>query len=87
MTTAIAPDLKPDRRGIEGRPTPDRDPADPTREQLDGHSFDPTQGRRVGSHPYEDPTQGRRIGSHPYDDPTQGRQIGSNPYDDPIQAR
>jgi carbonic anhydrase len=33
-------------------------------------SFDPTQGRKIGSDPYDDPTQGRKIGSDPYDDPT-----------------
>jgi hypothetical protein len=36
-------------------------------------SFDPTQGRKIGSDPYDDPTQGRKIGSDPYDDPTRTR--------------
>lgn len=47
----------------------------------------PTQGRKIGSDPYDDPTQGRRIGSESYDDPTQGRKSGSEPYDDPTQGR
>ena len=28
-------------------------------------SFDPTQGRKLGSDPYGDPTQGRKLGSDP----------------------
>jgi hypothetical protein len=39
----------------------------------DIRSFDPTQGRQIGSDPYDDPTQGRKIGSDPYDDPTRAR--------------
>ncbi len=70
MTTAIAPDQKPDHSEIERWPTLHRDPADTTREQPDAHTFDPTQGRQIGSHPHDDPTQGRQIGSRPYDDPT-----------------
>ena len=87
MTTTIAPELKPDGFESEEWPTLDRGPANTTRKQPDAHSFDPTQGRQIGSNPYDDPTQGRQIGSNPYDDPTQGRQIGSNPYDDPTQGR
>jgi carbonic anhydrase len=37
------------------------------------NSFDPTQGRKIGSDPYDDPTQGRKLGSDPYDDPTRAR--------------
>ena len=36
-------------------------------------AFDPTQGWKIGSDPYDDPTQGQKIGSHPYEDPTRGR--------------
>jgi carbonic anhydrase len=44
-----------------------------TREELAAHSFDPTQGRKLGSEPYDDPTQGGKLGSDPYDDPTRAR--------------
>jgi hypothetical protein len=70
MTTSIAPDLRPDHSEPEAWPTLDRDPGHATREELDTDSFDPTQGRKIGSDPYDDPTQGRKIGSDPYDDPT-----------------
>jgi hypothetical protein len=73
MTTTIAPERKPDGFESEQWPTLDREPADATREQPAGQSFDPTQGRQIGSDPYDDPTQGRRIGSNKYDDPTQAR--------------
>ena len=73
MTTTVAPDLKPDHTESEERSTVDRDPAHTTREELDSHPFDPTQGRKIGSDPYDDPTQGRKIGSDPYDDPTRAR--------------
>ena len=59
MTTTIAPDLKPDHAESEEWPTLGRDVADTTREAPDAHSFDPTQGRQIGSDPYEDPTQAR----------------------------
>ena len=39
----------------------------------DASRFDPTQGRKIGSDPYDDPTQGSKIGSDPYDDPTRSR--------------
>jgi hypothetical protein len=73
MTTTLASNLKPDHSEHEEWPVLDRDPAHATREELDTHSFDPTQGRKIGSEPYDDPTQGRKIGSDPYDDPTRGR--------------
>ena len=89
MTTSIAPDLKPDDSESEERSIPAlvRDLAGTTREEPDAHSYDATQGRQIGSQPYDDATQGRQIGSDPYDDPTQGRQIGSDPYDDATQGR
>jgi hypothetical protein len=59
MTTTVAPDLKPDHAESEEWPTPGRDVADSTREEPDAHPFDPTQGRRIGSDPYDDPTQAR----------------------------
>ena len=69
MTTTVAPNLTES----EEWPTLGRDPTDTTREEFDAHSVDPTQGRKIGSDPYDDPTQGRRIGSDPYDDPTRAR--------------
>ena len=86
MTATVAPDLKPDHSEEQEGPTVDLVPAHTRREDHDARSFDPTQGRQIGSSPYDDPTQGQ-IGSNPYDDPTQGRQIGSNPYDDPTQGQ
>lgn len=73
MTTTIARDLKPDHSEREEWPNLDRDPAHATCEELDTHPLDPTQGRKIGSEPYDDPTQGRKIGSDPYDDPTRAR--------------
>jgi hypothetical protein len=73
MTTTVTPDSKQVPADSQEWPTLDRDPAHATREELDTHSFDPTQGRKIGSDPYDDPTQGRKIGSGPYDDPTRGR--------------
>ena len=73
MTTTIARHLKRDHTESEQWPTLDRDRAVTTRNEPDAHSFDPTQGRTVGSDPYDDPTQGRKIGSDPYDDPTRAR--------------
>ena len=87
MTTTTAPDLKPDHTESEEWPTLDRDPAHATRDELNTHPFDPTQGRKIGADPYDDPTHGRKLGSDPYDDPTHGRKIGSDPYDDPTRAR
>jgi len=73
MTTTVARDLKPDHPESEERPILVPDLADMTRQQPDRRSFDPTQGRQIGSDPYDDPTQGGKIGSDPYDDPTRGR--------------
>lgn len=73
MTTTVAPNLKPERPEGEQRPTLVRAPADTTPQQPNMRSFDPTQGRKIGSDPYDDPTQGRKIGSDPYDDPTRAR--------------
>jgi carbonic anhydrase len=49
------------------------DPRDSSREARETYPVDPTQGRKIGSDPFDDPTQGRTIGSDPYDDPTRGR--------------
>lgn len=87
MTTTAATALKPDHYETE-EPLP-LHPAqvETTPGGDDPGSFDPTQGRQIGSGPYDDPTQGRTLGSDPYHDPTQGLQIGSHPYDDPTQGR
>ena len=87
MTTAIAPNVQPDRYDGEKWPGPVPDTPDGAREATDARPLDPTQGRKLGSEPYDDPTQGRQIGSDPYDDPTQGRKVGADPYDDPTQGR
>lgn len=73
MKTAIAPHARPD--GYERKQWPPlfRDQRDGAREAIDARSFDPTQGTKIGSEPYDDPTQGRQIGSYPYDDPTRVR--------------
>jgi hypothetical protein len=87
MTTTVAPDLESDHSESEQPSTLGRDLADATREHTHARSYDPTQGRKIGTDPYDDPTQGRKIGADPHDDPTQGRKIGSHPYDDPTQGR
>jgi hypothetical protein len=101
MNTAIARNVRQDRHESGERPALVPDPPEGPRESIDARSFDPTQGRKIGSDPYDDPTHGRRLGSDPfddvtqgrkmggksYDDPTQGRKIGSEPYDDPTQGR
>ena len=96
MTTTIAPDLKPDHTESEQWPTLGRDPTHATREELDAHSFDPTQGRKIGSDPTTIPPRdarsartlrrphpGTQARLRPYDDPTQGRKLGSDPTTTP----
>ena len=73
MTTTVAPDLRPDHTESDTRPTLVPVPADTTPQERDVRSFDPTQGRKLGSDPYDDPTQGRKLGSDPYDDPASSR--------------
>lgn len=73
MTTAVAPDRESHHSEDQQPTTPGRDGADKAGEELDTRSFDPTQGRTIGSDPYDDPTQGRKIGSNRYDDPTRAR--------------
>ena len=74
MKTAFTPNVRPDRYESGKWPAtvvpyvPDR-----ARATIKVRSLDPTQGRKLGSEPYDDPTQGRKIGSDPYDDPTRGR--------------
>jgi len=73
MTTTIAPELEPEPAETEERQTPEPHVADPVREEPGAHAFDATQGRQIGSEPYDDATQGRQIGSEPYDDATRAR--------------
>lgn len=73
MKTAIAPNVRPDHDERGEWPALVPDPPDGAREASDARVFDVTQGRKIGSEPYDDPTQGRKIGSDPHDDPTRGR--------------
>ena len=77
MRTALARDLESDHQESEGRPTVRVHLAVPAPNEPGPRSFHPTQGRKIGSDPYDDATQRRKIGSDPYDDPTQGWKIGS----------
>lgn len=72
MATTITPNRRPDHSEIGAWPTLDRDPATTTHEPPDPRIFDPTRGRKIGSHPRY-LTRGRKIGSDPYDDPTRPR--------------
>jgi hypothetical protein len=74
MRTAVAHDVESRHREIEEQPTLGLAPADSRREGPDAHFIDATQGRQIGSDPYDDATQGSQIGSDPYDDATRARQ-------------
>ena len=87
MTTTVAPDLKPEQPESDERPTHVRTLADATPQEPEILSFDPTQGRTLGSDPYDGLTQGRKVGSDPHDDLTRGHRLGSHPYDDRGRAR
>jgi hypothetical protein len=87
MKTATVRNARPDRSECGDWLALVPDLPDGAPEAIDARPFDATQGRKIGSDPYDDSTQGRQIGSHPYDDPTQGRTIGSAPYADATQGR
>jgi hypothetical protein len=72
MTTIVTPEIKQDHPESQEWPILGPDLPDATREDR-ADAFDPTQGRKLGSDPYDDPTQGRKLGSDPYDDPTRAR--------------
>jgi hypothetical protein len=72
MTTIVTPDIEQDHPEGQEWPILAPDLADTPREDR-ADWFDPTQGRTIGSSPYDDPTQGRKLGSDPYDDPTRAR--------------
>jgi hypothetical protein len=55
MTTTVTPNLKPDHAESDRRPTLVPVPADTTPQERDVHTFDPTQGRKLGADPYDDP--------------------------------
>ena len=78
MKAAVARDLESRHQGSERRPTLGLVPAVANHEGSGHHRIDATQGRQIGSEPYDDATQGRQIGSEPDEDATQGRQIGSD---------
>ncbi len=65
MTTTVAPNPKPDHAESDRRPTLVPVPAAPTPQKPDVRSFDPTQGRKLGSDPYDDPTHGPRSAPTP----------------------
>lgn len=73
MKTATSPNVRPDRFESKQWPALVPDQHDGAYEAIDARSFDPTQGRKIGSEPYDDPTQGRKVGSDPCDDPTRTR--------------
>jgi carbonic anhydrase len=58
---------------VPGAPIGARDLPEMTVDAFDTLSIDPSQGRRIGSRPYDDPTQGRQLGSRRADDPTRAR--------------
>ena len=86
MTTIVTPDIKLDHPEGQEWPILAPDLADTPREDR-ADRFDPTQGRTIGSSPYDDSTQGRKLAAEPYDDPAQGRKLAPEPYDDPTQGR
>ena len=69
MKTAVAHDIESDHQESERRPV-DLQLVDGPGQEWDDRSFDATQGRQIGSIPYDDATQGRQIGSRAYDDAT-----------------
>ena len=72
MKTATARNVPSDRSENGDRLTPVPNLPNGAPEAIHARSFDPTQGRKIGSDPNDDPTQGRTIGSRPYDDATRG---------------
>ena len=55
MTATVARNLKPD--DSEGEEWPALFPVPPETTPEERDSFDPTQGRKIGSDPYDDPTR------------------------------
>jgi hypothetical protein len=73
MKTATAPNVRPQRHESESWQAPIPDLPEEAPQEIDAHSVDPTQGRKIGASPYDDPTYGRKIGAGIHDDPTRGR--------------
>jgi hypothetical protein len=65
MTTTVTSDSRQVEAESQEWPTLDLDPTHATHVEPDARFFDPTQGRKLGSDPYDDPTQGRKLGSEP----------------------
>ena len=57
--------LEPDHRAPAEHPTLVPDPPDSSRQPRETYPVDLTQGRKIGSDPFDDPTQGRKIGQTP----------------------
>jgi hypothetical protein len=73
MTTTVTPDSRQVEAESREWPTLDLDPTHATHVEPDARFFDPTQGRKIGSDPYDDPTPGAQARLRPYDDPTRAR--------------
>jgi hypothetical protein len=67
METATAHQIESQARPTAGLRLIDPPPPEPA---------DATQGRQIGSLPYDDATQGRRLGSEWHDDATRARPGG-----------
>ena len=59
MTITVAPNLKPDHAESDRPPNLVPIPADTTLQEPDARSFDPTQGRKIGSDPADYPARAR----------------------------
>ena len=59
IETALARNRAFAAAGSDQRPTLVPASADTTPQEPDVRSFDPTQGRKLGSDPYDDPTRAR----------------------------
>ena len=59
MTTAVTTDSMQVEVESQEWPTTDLDPTHTSDEEPEAHSFDPTQGRKIGADPYDDPTRAR----------------------------
>lgn len=59
MTMTFSPALQPEQDEYADRPTLVLDLPEPPAHASDNPLLDPTQGRKIGSDPYDDPTRGR----------------------------
>jgi hypothetical protein len=65
MSTAVAHELKSGQQEPESWPRPGLHLASTNRQEPAVHSLDVTQGRQIGSNPYDDATQGHRSAPAP----------------------